>query len=77
MHHVWPIDHDRPVLVCSSEPVFEFVLGELPDRLARPTGKLQSRRGPEVQLVLGAAATASVSGRTLAQPVFNQRLRAP
>lgn len=74
---MWPIDHDPPVLVCSSEPVFEFVLGEVPDRLARPTGKLQSQRDPEVQLVLGAATSTSVSGRTLPQPVFNQRLRAP
>lgn len=67
---------DRSALACSSEPVFEFVLGEVPDRLARPTGKPPSQRGPEVQLVLGAAASTSVSGRRLPQPVFNQRLGA-
>lgn len=47
VRHVWPTDHDRPVLVCSPEPVFVFVfvfvLGELPGRLeaaepARPGG---------------------------------------
>lgn len=70
---MWPIDHDRPFLVFSSELVFEFVLGEVPDRLARLTGKLQSHRGQKVQLVLGAAGITSVSGRTLPQPVFNQR----
>lgn len=75
VRHVWPMAHDRPVLVCSSEPVFEFVLGEVPGRLAGPTGELQSQRGPEAQLVLGAAAVISASGRTLPQPVFNQRLR--
>lgn len=72
MHHVRPIDHPRPALACSSEPVFEFVLGEVPDRLGRPTGKPQSQRGPVVQLVLGAAASASASGRGLPQLVFNQ-----
>lgn len=77
VRHVWPIDRDRPTLVCSREPVFEFVLGEVPDRLAGPTGKLQSQRGPEAQLVLGAAAFTCVSGRTLPQPMFNQRFRAP
>lgn len=36
---VRPIDQDTAVLVCSSEPVFEFVLGGDPDRLVRVTGK--------------------------------------
>lgn len=76
MHHVRLIDQHGPALACSSQPVFDFVLGDVPDRLARPTGKPASQRGPEVQLVLGAAASTSVSGRRLPQPVFNQRLGA-
>lgn len=50
MDLVWLIDQDRAVLVSSSEPVFEFVLGGDPDRLVRVTGKLKSRPGLEVQL---------------------------
>lgn len=48
------IDQDGAVLVCFSEPVFEFVLGGDPDRLARVTGKLESQPGLEVQLALRA-----------------------
>lgn len=48
-------------------------LGGLPGRLARTAGKLQSQRGPEVQLGPGAAAIFAVWGRTLPQPVFDQR----
>lgn len=54
MDLVWLIDHDRAVLVCSSEAVFEFVLGGDPDRLARVTGKPESQPGLE-----GAAGIAS------------------
>lgn len=43
---VWLIDQDWLVLVCSSEPVFEFVLGRDPGRLVRVTGKLQSQPDP-------------------------------
>lgn len=59
MDLVWLIDQDRAVLVCSSEAVFEFVLGGDPDRLARVTGKLESKPGLEVQLALGATASFS------------------
>lgn len=70
------IDQDTAVLVCSSEPVFEFVLGGDPDRLARVTGKLESHPGLEVQLALGATASFSLPWPTdFLQPVFNQRLR--
>lgn len=56
MDLVWPIDQDRAVRVCSSEPLFEFVLGGDPDRLVRVTVKLRSQPGLEVQLALGATA---------------------
>lgn len=52
MNLVLLIDQDGAVLVCSSEPVFEFVLGGDPDRLARVTGKLEKQPDPEVQLAL-------------------------
>lgn len=54
------IDQDRAVLVCSSELVFEFVLGGDPDRLVRVTGKLESQPGLEVQLALQAVASFSL-----------------
>ncbi len=76
MDLVWLIDQDSAVLVCSSEPVFEFVLGGDPDRLARVTGKLQSKPGLEVQLALRATASFSLCWPTdFLQPLFNQRLR--
>lgn len=46
MDLVWLIDQDTAVLVCSSESVFEFVLGGDPDRLARVTGKPESQPRP-------------------------------
>lgn len=52
MNLVLLIDQDGAVLVCSSEPVFEFVLGGDPDRLARVTGTLEKQPDPEVQLAL-------------------------
>ena len=73
---MWLIDQDTAVLVCFSEPVFEFVLGEDPDRLARVTGKLESPPGLEVQLALRASASFSLRWLTrFLQPLFNQRLR--
>lgn len=81
-HYSWPIDlvllidQDRAVLVCSSELVFEFVLGEDPDRLVRVTGKPESQPGLEVQLALQATASFSLPWpRDFLQPLFNQRLR--
>lgn len=75
MDLVWLIDQDEAVLVCSSEPVFEFVLGGDPDRLAGVTGKLESWPGLEVQLALGATASFFPCWPTdLLQPLFNQRL---
>lgn len=76
MDLVWLIDQDGAVLVCSSEPVFEFVLGGDPDRLTRVTGKLESQPCLEVQLALGATASFFLCWPTgLLQPLFNQRLR--
>lgn len=75
MDLVWLIDHDRAVLVGSSEPVFEFVLGGDPDRLVRVMRKLQSQLGLGLQLALGAMGSFSVLGHRLFQPLFNQRLR--
>lgn len=47
------------VMVCSSEPVFEFVLGEDPDRLARVTGRQEIQPGLKMQLALRAGASFS------------------
>ena len=46
MDLVWPIDQDTAGLVCSSEPVFGFVLGGDPDRLARVKGEAREPTGP-------------------------------
>lgn len=70
------IDQDRAALVCFSEPLFEFVLGGDPDRLARVTGKPESQPGLEVQLASRATASFSLYWPTdFLQPLFNQRLR--
>lgn len=70
------IDQDGAVLVCSSGPVFEFVLGGDPDRLVRVTGRLERQPGLEVQLAVGATASFPLCWPTdFLQPLFNQRLR--
>lgn len=58
MDLVWPIDQHRAPLVCSSEAVFEFVLGADPDRLARLTVK------PEIQ-------TSSDTAAGIGSPAFS------
>lgn len=64
------------VLVCSSELVFEFVLGGDPDRLAKGDREAESQPGLEVQLALRAVASLSPCWPTdFLQPLFNQRLR--
>lgn len=70
------IDQLRAVPVCSSELLFEFVLGGDPDRLARVTGKLESQPGLEVQLALRAVSPFLLCwAADFLQTLFNQRLR--
>lgn len=65
MDLVWPIDQHTALLVCSSEALFEFVLGGDPDRLAQLTVKLEIQPGLKLQLVLGILASSSPFGLRL------------
>ena len=75
MDLVWPIDQDTAGLVCSSEPVFGFVLGGDPDRLARVKGEAREPTGPGAAAGITSSASFSLRWPDFPQPLFNQSLR--